>query len=70
MALEQWEIDLRNQLNGVQGTVSLETPQEVVIEETVVKQTNDFVLYLAVGCFLLVASLLLLDFKTNLFLIF
>ena len=65
MALEQWEIDLRNQLNGVQGTVSLETPQEVVVEEAVVKQTNDFVLYFALGCFLLVASLLLLDFKTN-----
>jgi hypothetical protein len=65
MALEQWEIDLRNQLNGVQGTVSLETPQEVVVEETVVKQTTDFVLYFALGCFLLVASLLLLDFKTN-----
>ena len=65
MALEQGEIDLRNQLNGVQGTVILETPQEVVVEEAVVKQTNDFVLYFALGCFLLVASLLLLDFKTN-----
>jgi hypothetical protein len=65
MALEQWEIDLRNQLNGVQGTVSLETPQEVVVEEAVVKQTSDLALYFALGCFLLVASLLLLDFKTN-----
>jgi hypothetical protein len=66
MALEQWEIDLRNQLNGVQGNVSLETPQElVVVKETVVEQTSDLALYFALGCFLLVASLLLLDFKTN-----
>jgi hypothetical protein len=59
MALEQWEIDLRNQL----GKVSCDKEESKI--NIPKKDVNDNLFYISMILFFLLASIFVLDFKTD-----
>lgn len=71
MALEQWEIDLRNQLNSVSlNKKSIVNEKEAIVENKVLEserdtKNKDLVFYTCMILFFFLAFAFILDFKTD-----
>jgi len=61
--IEQWEIDLRNQLGN--STRDNKPPQEKTASAYCEASKNDYLLYSSMILFFILAALFILDFKTD-----
>jgi len=64
MALEQWEINLRKQLENVQ---SVKKEIKAIQEIKAINLTNDFTFYISMFVFLILSFIFFLDIKTDIF---